>query len=719
MRLFLMLAFWSAILTVASTAADDSHRLRSGLAHNGTKLVYPETKKVDQVDNYHGALIADPYRWLEDLESDETKAWVAAQNKTTFDYVERIPQRKAIESRLTQLWNYERYSLPVKRGGRYFYTRNDGLKNQSILFVAESLNAPPRELLDPNKLSSDGTIALAGWSPSDDGKRLACSLAIAGSDWNEWRVLDVDTGKALPDHLKWVKFSSASWSHDNAGFYYSRYDKPPPGQEYTKANYYHKLYYHKLGDPQSIDTLIYKRDDEKQWGFGGQVTDDGRYLVINVWKGSEPKNQIFYKDLASPDAPVVELITGFDADYDFIDNDGSTFWFSTDNDAPRRRVIAVDLQQPQREHWKSLVPEAKATLQSVQRAGESLIAEYLEDARSAVKVFDLTGEHLRDVPLPALGSAGGFRGERGDNETFFSFTNYTTPSVIYRYDTATGARSVFRQPNLKFNPADYESKQVFYTSKDGTRVPMTIVHRRGLKLDGDNPTVLYGYGGFNASLTPSYSVSNLAWIERGGVYAVPNLRGGGEYGREWHEAGQGTKKQNVFDDFIAAAQWLIDNKYTRPEKLAIRGGSNGGLLVGAAMTQRPELFRAAVPHVGVMDMLRYHKFTIGWAWTTEFGSSDDAEAFATLLKYSPLHNLKPGLRYPATLVTTGERDDRVVPAHSFKFAAALQAAQAGEAPALIRIETRAGHGAGKPTQKQIAEAADVLAFLVHQFGVEK
>jgi prolyl oligopeptidase len=683
---------------------------------NGRKFVYPETKRIDHVDDYHGSAVADPYRWLEDPDSEETKAWVAAQNKVTFDYLARIPERAAIESRLTELWDYERYSLPVKKGGRYFYTRNDGLKNQSILYVADSMQEPPRELLDPNRLSADGTIALASWSVSDDGKRLAYSLASAGSDWNEWKVLDVDTGKTLADHLKWVKFSSASWTPDNAGFYYSRYDEPPADQTFTKANYYQKLYYHKLGDPQSNDQLIYQRADQKEWGFHGRVTDDGRYLLIVVWKGSEPKNQIFYKDLKSSEAPVVELITGFDADYDFIDNDGSTVWFSTDNNAPLRRVIAVDLAKPQPENWRTLIPESKATLQSVNRVGEALVAEYLQDAHSAAKVFDLQGQHLRDVPLPAIGSADGFRGERGDNETFFSFTNYTTPGTIYRYDVATGATSVYRAPALKFNPAEYESKQIFCTSRDGTQVPMTIVHRRGLKLDGNNPTMLYGYGGFNISLTPAFSVSALAWLERGGVYAVPNLRGGGEYGRDWHEAGQKHRKQNVFDDFIAAAQWLIDNKYTRPGRLAIRGGSNGGLLVGAAMTQRPELFAAAVPAVGVLDMLRYHKFTIGWAWVAEYGSADDPEHFANLLKYSPLHNLKPGTHYPATLIVTGDHDDRVVPAHSFKFAAALQAAHAGERPAMIRIETRAGHGAGKPTAKLIAEAADVLAFLTYELS---
>ena len=542
--------------------------------------------------------MADPYRWLEDIDNPATKAWIEAENKLTFAYLNEIPARKTLETRLTQLWDYERYSLPVKRGGRYFFTRNDGLKNQSVLYMTDSLHGTARELLDPNRLSADGTIALTGWSVSEDGKKLAYGLATAGSDWNEWKVLEIDTKKELSDHLKWVKFSGTSWNKDSTGFYYSRFDEPPPKQEFTGINFYQKLYFHKLGDSQDKDQLIYERKDEKEWGFGGYVTDDGRYLIIYVSKGSEPKNQIFYKDLTQADSPVVELITGFDADYDFVDNNGSIFWFSTDNNAPQRRLIAIDLAKPNREQWQTLIAESKATLTSVSRVGEQFIVDYLEDAHSVVKVFDLSGKFVRDVPLPEIGSAGGFRGERGDNETFYMFTNYTTPASIYRYDVATGVSEVFRKPNVQFNPHDFESKQVFYTSRDGTRVPMMIVHRRGLKLDGNNPTILYGYGGFNISLTPSFSVSNLVWMEQGGVYAVPNLRGGGEYGRDWHEAGMREKKQNVFDDFIGAAEWLIANKYTKPEKLAIRGGSNGGLLVGAVMLQRPELFGTRFQQLG-------------------------------------------------------------------------------------------------------------------------
>jgi prolyl oligopeptidase len=682
------------------------------------RLVYPVTKTVEHIDTYHGTQVADPYRWLEDLNSAETAAWVEAENKLTQEYLSKIAVRKQIHARLTQLWDYERFSLPVKRGNRYFFTRNDGLSNQSVLFVSEGLHGTPRLLLDPNKLSTDGTIAMSGWSVSDDGEKLAYGLTHAGSDWNEWKVLDVASGKIRPDHVKWVKFSGAAWAHDHSGFYYSRFDAPPEGEAFTSTNFYQKLYFHKLGDPQEKDALIYERADQKEWTFGGFVTDDGRYLIIVISKGSEPKNQIFYRDLTQPNAPVVELITGFDADYDFVDNDGSVFWLTTDNDAPQRRLIAVDVREPAREKWRTLIPASKGTLTSVHTVGEHFIANYMEDARTAVKVYDLAGKFVRDVELPQLGTAGGFGGRREEKETFYVFTNYVTPSEIYRYEVATGKSELFRKPNVAFNPKDYESRQEFYTSRDGTRVPMTIVHRKGLPLDGQRPTVLYGYGGFNVSLLPAYSVSNLVWMELGGVYAVPNLRGGGEYGSEWHEAGMQLQKQNVFDDFTTAAQWLIDHKITSPEKLAIRGGSNGGLLVGAAMTQRPDLFRAAVPAVGVMDMLRYHKFTIGWAWVTEFGSSDDPVQFPNLLKYSPLHNLKPGTRYPATLVTTGERDDRVVPSHSFKYAAALQAAHRGENPVLIRIETRTGHGAGKPTSKLIDEAADVLAFLTKELSME-
>jgi prolyl oligopeptidase len=663
------------------------------------------------VDVYHDVKVPDPYRWLEDPDSEETRAWVDAQNAVTYPYLESLPQREAIEKRLTTLWNYERYGAPRKRGGRYFFTHNDGLQNQSVLFVADSLDSEPRELLDPNTLSEDGTVALAGTAVSKDGQFLAYGLAEGGSDWRQWKVREVATGKDRTDDVRWVKFSGVSWTADSQGFFYSRYDEPTEGEELTGVNYFQKLYYHRLGDPQSADRLIYERTDRKEWGFGGEVTEDGDYLIINVWRGTEEKNQIFYKSLGDSDAPVVELLAGFDAEYEFIGNDETTFWFKTDLHAPLRRVVAIDIDAPERDNWLEIIPEAKTVLLGASVVGDRFYASYLKDAASQVRVFELDGRGVGEVQFPAIGTVSGFGGRREDTEIFYSFTNFTTPSTIYRYDVASGESTIYREPEVDFDPRAYETSQVFYHSKDGTKVPMFIISKKDLQLDGDNPTLLYGYGGFNISITPQFSVTNLAWMERGGIYAVANLRGGGEYGRAWHEAGMVHNKQNVFDDFIAAAQWLIDNQYTCSEKLAMRGGSNGGLLVGAVMTQRPKLFAAALPAVGVMDMLRFHKFTIGWAWVSDYGSSDDPDQFKTLRAYSPLHNLKPGTAYPATLIMTADHDDRVVPAHSFKFAAELQHCQAGDAPVLIRIETSAGHGAGTPTSKLIAAAADWLAFL--------
>ncbi|EDX77219.1 peptidase, S9A (prolyl oligopeptidase) family, N-terminal beta-propeller domain protein [Coleofasciculus chthonoplastes PCC 7420] len=675
-------------------------------------LNYPTTRQADQVDDYHGTNVADPYRWLEDPDSDETKAWVEAQNKVTFGYLEDIPQRESLKQRITKLWNYEKYGIPYKEGNRYFYFKNDGLQNQSVLYTLTSLDGEPRVLIDPNTLSEDGTIALSGAAMSDDGNRMAYGLSTSGSDWQEWKVRDVETGDDLSDHLKWVKFSGASWTTDNQGFFYSRYDEPNDATKLEDANYYHKLYYHKLGTDQSDDLLIYHRPDQKEWMFNGSVTEDGHYLIIYVSQGTDPKNLVFYKDLQTPDSPIVELISEFEANFSLIDNDGSIFWVQTDLDAPRGRVIAIDIHNPGRENWQEIIPQAEETLEDVGVLNNQFVADYLKDARSSIKIFDLNGAFVREVELPGIGSAGGFGGKRYDTETFYVFTSFTTPATIYRYDMVTGERSLFRQPTVDFDPTQYETRQVFYRSKDGTQVPMFITHKKGLRLDGNNPTYLYGYGGFNISLTPSFSISNLVWMEMGGVYAIPNLRGGGEYGEDWHQAGIKLNKQNVFDDFISAAEWLIENHYTRPQKLAIGGGSNGGLLVGACMTQRPDLFRAALPSVGVMDMLRFHKFTIGWAWCSDFGSPENPEEFKALYAYSPLHNLKPGTAYPATLITTADHDDRVVPAHSFKFAAALQAAHSGDNPVLIRIETKAGHGAGKPTAKIIEEIADKWAFLL-------
>jgi prolyl oligopeptidase len=679
---------------------------------------YPESPKQNQIDVYHGREVADPYRWLENPQSEQTRQWIEAQNQVTFGYLEKLPTRHRINRRLTQLWNYERYSVPFKQGGRYFYFKNDGLQNQSVLYTLPTLEAAPRVLLDPNTLSEDGTVSLSDMAVSENGTYLAYGLSTAGSDWVEWHVRDIETGKDTDDLLKWVKFSGASWTHDHQGFFYSRYDEPDDTTKLEAVNYYQKLWYHRLGTPQSEDVLIYERPDQKEWGFSGFVTDDGRYLIISVWRGTDPNNLVFYKDLSNPDSPVVELLQEFEASYGFVNNDGSRFWFRTDLDAPKGRLIAIDINQPERDQWQEVIPESDDTLEGVTLLNNQFVTDYLTDAYTTIRIYSLDGTFVRDIALPGIGSVDGFDGKREDTETFYSFTSFTTPSTIYRYDMATGESTLYRQPLVDFNPVDYETHQVFYNSKDGTRIPMFITHKRGIELNGQNPTLLYGYGGFNVSLTPGFSVSNLVWMEMGGIYAVPNLRGGGEYGEEWHQAGIKLNKQNVFDDFIAAAEWLIQNNYTAPGKLAIMGGSNGGLLVGACMTQRPDLFAAALPAVGVMDMLRFNQFTIGWAWESDYGSPQNEEEFKALYAYSPLHNLKQGTDYPATLITTADHDDRVVPAHSFKFAAALQAAHNGPDPVLIRIETKAGHGAGKPTAKLIEEVSDKWAFLVDNLEME-
>ncbi|HEX5833482.1 MAG TPA: prolyl oligopeptidase family serine peptidase [Pyrinomonadaceae bacterium] len=672
---------------------------------------YPVARKSDQVDDYHGVKVADPYRWLEDLDSEETRQWVEAENNLTFAFLNAVPQRAALRERLTRLWNFEKYGVPFKEGNRYFYSRNSGLQNQSVLYTVTALDAQPQMILDPNTLSADGTVAVSGLQVSPDGKLLAYGLSASGSDWQEWKVRDVETSKDLSDHLKWVKFSGVSWTRDGKGFFYSRYDEPKE-DTLKVVNYFQKVYYHELGTLQTEDVLVYERPDQKDWLFGGSVTEDGNYLIVTIYQGTDVKNRVYYKDLKAKDAPVVKLLDDFDAAYTFIGNEGSRFWFQTDQQAPRGRVIEIDVTKPERANWKVVVPESKETLQATTYVNHKFILNYLKDAYTQVKIYDTAGKFLNDIAFPGIGTAEGFSGKATDKETFYAFTGFTMPTSIYRYDFATGKSTVFRQPKVEFNPNDFETKQVFYTSKDGTKVPMFITHKKGLKLDGNNPTYLYAYGGFNISLTPAFSVGNLVWMEMGGVYAQPNLRGGGEYGEDWHQAGMKLKKQNVFDDFIAAAEWLIANKYTSTPKLAIGGGSNGGLLVGAVMTQRPDLFGAAIPAVGVMDMLRFQKFTIGWAWVSDYGSSDNPEEFKALYGYSPLHNIKPGTSYPPTMITTADHDDRVWPGHSFKFAAALQAAQGGDAPILIRIETKAGHGAGKPTSKLIEETADRWAFLV-------
>jgi len=689
-------------------------------------LTYPTTHKTDASDDYHGIKVSDPYRWLEDPDSEETQAWVEAQNQVTFGYLGEIPAREKIKQRLTKLWDYEKYGIPFKEGDRYFYYKNNGLQNQSVLYTLTSLDGEPKVLIDPNTFSEDGTIALCDIAITEDGKLIAYGLSTSGSDWQEWKVRNVETGEDLSDHLKWLKFSGASWTHDGQGFFYSRYDEPNEKTKHEDVNYYQKLFYHKLGTPQSEDVLICDRPDEKEWGFSGGVTEDGKYLIVSVWLGTNPQNLIFYKDLTAPESSIVELINKFEAEYSFIDNEGSLFWFQTDLNAPLGRVIAIDTNNPppsslagddSQGQFTEIIPEAAETLGGIGILNNQFIASYLKDAYTQIKIFNLDGSFVRDIALPGIGSAGGFGGKRHDTESFYAYTSFTTPNTIYRYNMLTDESAIYRQPKVDFNPEDYETKQVFYPSKDGTQVPMFITHKKGLQLDGNNPTYLYGYGGFSVSLTPSFSLSRLVWLEMGGVYVTACLRGGGEYGESWHQAGTKLKKQNVFDDFISAAEWLIDNKYTKPAKLAIAGGSNGGLLVGACMTQRPELFGAALPAVGVLDMLRFHKFTIGHAWVPEYGSADNPAEFPTIHGYSPLHNLKAGTAYPATMITTADHDDRVVPAHSFKFASALQATHVGEKPVLIRIETKAGHGGGKPTAKVIEELADEWAFLVRELDI--
>jgi prolyl oligopeptidase len=662
------------------------------------------------MDVLHGVPVADPYRWLEDLDSAQTRCWVEAENRLTAEYLSATPEREAIHRRLTELWNFERYGVPVREGGRYFFTRNDGLQDQSVLYTLEDLDGEPRVLIDPNALSQDGTVALTSFNVSPDGRLVAYGLAHAGSDWQEWKVRDVATGLDLPDHLRWVKFSQSAWTHDNAGFFYCRYDEPVAGR-LEDAVFWQKLCYHRLGTPQSADELVYQRLDDKEMGFIPFVSDDGRYLFIHVWKGTENENAIFYKDLAEPGSRVVELLAAFDACYTYVGTDGPMVWFVADLDAPRGRLVAIDVRDPARERWRELIPETAETLQGVSFIGGRFLAHYLKDAYSQVRIFAPDGSPRGEIELPALGAVNGFFGKRGDRETFYCFTSFTVPGTIYRWDAETGESRVFRRPALSFDPDEYETRQVFYPSRDGTRVPMFITSRKGTPLDGRRPTYLSGYGGFNTSMMPSFSLPLLVWMERGGVYAVANLRGGGEYGEEWHQAGSRRQKQNTFDDFIAAGEWLIASGTTARDRLAIGGHSNGGLLAAATLIQRPDLFAAVLVGVGVLDMLRFHLFTIGWGWVSDYGSPDDPEDFAVLHAYSPYHNVCPGEEYPAVLITTADHDDRVVPVHSFKFAAALQNAQSGPAPVLIRIETRAGHGTGKPTSKQIEEAADELSFL--------
>ncbi|HEX2981269.1 MAG TPA: prolyl oligopeptidase family serine peptidase [Anaerolineaceae bacterium] len=676
------------------------------------KFEYPETPQTGPVETMHGVQVADPYRWLEEIDAPATRAWIEAQNHLTESILSQIPEREVIRRRIGALWNFEKFGVPFVRGERIFFTRNDGLQNQSVLYYMDGPDGAPVKLLDPNQFSADGTIALTGVSVSSDGRRLAYGLSAAGSDWQIWRFYDLAARQDLADTLQWVKFSGASWDAAGEGFYYSRYDPPAEGMAYKGVIYDQKLFYHRLGEAQEADRLVYARPDQKEWAFNGLVTDDGRYLAISVWRGTHRETGLFYQDLGSPGEPVREVLNDFDAAYGFIGNDGPVFYVFTDLHAPRGRVIAVDARRPEREHWREVIPQGSDALQGVSLVGGRLLAVTLHDAYHQAYVYRLDGQLEGELTLPGLGSIAGLAGRMQDRETYYLFTSFNTPGEIYRYDLERRASHPFRKPAVQFNPGDFVTEQVFYRSKDGTSIPMFLAYKRGLPRDGKRPTLLYGYGGFNIPLTPFFSAANLAWMEMGGLYAQANLRGGGEYGSAWHEAGMRLNKQNVFDDFIAAAEWLIGQGYTQPERLAIAGRSNGGLLAAACLTQRPDLFGACLVAVGVLDMLRYRQFTVGWMWESDYGSPEDPTDFRALRAYSPYHNLRPGTHYPATLITTADHDDRVFPAHSFKFSAALQAAQGGEAPVLIRVETRAGHGAGKPTDLVIEEAADMWAFLV-------
>jgi prolyl oligopeptidase len=687
---------------------------------------YPPAMRGGQITDYHGVQIADPYRWMEDLDSPQTRAWVQAEAKLTEDYLAAIPDRGNIARQLRSIWNYERWTAPEHHGKYWFYTHNDGLQNQSVVYVTANPQVPraagqARLLLDPNLLSKDGTVSLREMSESDDGHYLAYALSDAGSDWQVWHLRDVDTGKDLPDELRWSKFGGGSWRKDGSGFYYTAYDPPQDGAGLKAASQFEKLYFHKLGDAQSADTLVYTRSDGPDWYVGGQVTDDGRYLVVQANHGTDVQNTLLVQDLAAPGAagvpPVIPVIPEPTANYDVIGNIGGTLFVRTDDSAPRYRIVAIDLANPAPDSWRTVVPEGAATLDAATLVGGQLIVQYMEDARSTVQRFAPDGKPLGAVAMPGLGTAAGFDGRSADTLTFYTYSSYTTPPSVYSLDLTSGKTAVWRTPQLAgYSAAEFETTQVFYSSRDGTRVPMFVTARKGVAHDGTNPTILYGYGGFNIASRPAFAPAIAGWVQMGGVYAVANLRGGGEYGRAWHEGGMKTNKQNVFDDFIAAAETLEAQKWTSARRLAIVGRSNGGLLVGAVEEQRPDLFAAAVPFVGVMDMLRFRDFTVGKGWESDYGSVDNPDEFKALLAYSPLHNVRSGVNYPATLILTGDHDDRVFPAHSFKFAAAMQNADPNGRPILIRIDTRAGHGQGKPTAKQIEEFADAYAFIRQAFA---
>ena len=673
---------------------------------------YPDAARSDHTDDYFGTAVADPYRWMEGLDGEAVAAWVDAQNDVAIPFLESLPGHAEIQARLTELWNYERFGVPFKEAGLYFFSRNDGLQDQDVIYVAESLDAEPRILIDPNGFSDDATVALAGLSISPDGRFAAYATSDGGTDWNTWHVRDIGSGEDLGDAVAYTKFTGASWLPNGSGFFYSRYPIGPDGQGDGQAQV--EIYFHEIGADQSEDDRVYSVEDSDSRNPYGTVTEDGRFLVINLFEGYN-ENAIYYRDLGAPSGSVVRLLDEWDALYTFVGNDGPVFFFHTNKDAPRNRVVAIDIRNPG--EWTEVIPEAPETLESASYVGGVFVGQYLRDANSLVRVFSADGEVVRDVDLPGIGTAGGFGGSADDPETFYSFQSYTVPPTLYRYDVATGGSEVYRETQVDVDPSAYETEQVFFTSRDGTRVPMFLTYKAGLEKNGQNPTLLYGYGGFNISGTPSFRVDRLVWLEMGGIFAHANIRGGGEYGEEWHQAGTKTQKQNVFDDFIAAAEYLISEGYTSSPRLAIQGGSNGGLLVGAVMTQRPELFGAALPAVGVLDMLRYHTASLNARqWSSDYGLSENEEEFEALYAYSPYHNTEDGACYPPTLVTTAERDDRVVPWNSFKFAAALQHAQGCENPILMRVETRAGHGAGKPTWMRIEEVADAWAFLKWALG---
>lgn len=699
------LAFLLASLTLSSLVAEQP-------------LTYPESKRTDFTETIHGVEVPDPYRWLEEIDTDPVDDWVSRQASFAESHLAGLPGRDKLKARLTELWDYEKHGLPYALAGKLFYSRNSGLQNQSVLFWREDKpDAKEQVLLDPNKLSEDGTIALSGYSISEDGKYLAYGTSKSGSDWQEWRVREIATGKDTSDHLKDIKFSGADWDQEGNGFLYSRYNSGDG--DLKAANVDQKVYYHRLGDPQESDVLIYERPDQPEWTLRGGYSEDGRYIIVSASTGAGSNNGLFYKDTQEEGGEFVELLAPADSRYSVIDNDGPLLYVFTDDGAPAGRLVGIDLRQPAHEHWVELIPEREdAALQSVSSVGDVLIAKYFKDVLPEVLVYNRLGTKLREVPMKELGSASGFGGRRASQSTFYSLSSYTSPGRIYRYDLASGESTLFWEAKLLFNPEDYVTRQEFFESKDGTRIPLFLVHRKDTVLDGTAPTFLYGYGGFDISLTPRFQISNLVWVDQGGVFALANLRGGGEYGQAWHEAGMKEKKQNVFDDFIGAAEWLIENKITKSEHLAIGGGSNGGLLTAACMNQRPDLFGACWSAVGVQDMLRFHKFTIGWAWQDEYGDVDNEADFKNLYSYSPYHNVKKGEAYPPTLVTTADHDDRVFPAHSFKYGAALQHAQGGHAPIILRIETKAGHGAGKPTSKVIEEVADRWAFLGKAVGLK-